>query len=172
MTHAHLMPYMFFQPTWVCPNEPDKSLLKPINNTSVLIPYEQAYIQSLHQKGKLISEQSLGELNPLLQLSINPYHHHHPIRQYQSSSDHHTIHMDHTAASWIAAQQHKNRGIYMLIFIAWAPIRPIYTPQSTPDETWPTTLSHHQPHTPWEQDTRTPNTSQYFILYIAEYHML
>jgi hypothetical protein len=49
-------------------------LLKPINNTSFLIPYEQAYIQSLHQKGKLISEQCLGELNPLLQLAINPYH--------------------------------------------------------------------------------------------------
>jgi hypothetical protein len=50
------------------------SLLKPINNTSLLIPYEKAYTQSLYQKGKLISEQSPGELNPLLQLAINPYH--------------------------------------------------------------------------------------------------
>jgi hypothetical protein len=49
------------------------SLLKPINNT-FLIPYEQAYIQSLHQKGKLISEQCPDELNPLKQLAINPYH--------------------------------------------------------------------------------------------------
>jgi hypothetical protein len=50
------------------------NLLKPTNNTCFVIPYEQGYIKSLHQKGKLISEQCSGELNPLLQLAINPYH--------------------------------------------------------------------------------------------------
>ena len=49
-------------------------LLKPINNNSSLIPYERLYIQSLHQRKKLIPEQSLGDLNPLFQLVIDAYH--------------------------------------------------------------------------------------------------
>jgi hypothetical protein len=38
--------------SWYGPMNQTMSLLKPINNT-FLIPYEQAYIQFLHQKGKL-----------------------------------------------------------------------------------------------------------------------
>jgi hypothetical protein len=49
-------------------------LLKPINNTYTLIPYEQFCIQSLHQEKKLIPEQSPGDLNPLFQLVIDPHH--------------------------------------------------------------------------------------------------
>jgi hypothetical protein len=30
------------------------TLLKPLNNPNTLTPYEQFYIQSLHQEGKLI----------------------------------------------------------------------------------------------------------------------
>jgi len=45
-------------------------LLKPINSTSSLIPYERFYIQSLHQGKKLIPEQSPGDPNPLFQLSL------------------------------------------------------------------------------------------------------
>jgi len=33
------------------------TLLKPLNNTTVLITYEQFFIQSLHQEGQLIPEQ-------------------------------------------------------------------------------------------------------------------
>jgi len=48
------------------------TLLKPLNNPSLLIPYEQYYIQTLYWEGKLIPEQSPGEINPLFQMVINP----------------------------------------------------------------------------------------------------
>jgi hypothetical protein len=48
------------------------ALLKPLNNPSLLIPYEQYYIQSLQQEGKLIPEQNPGEINPLFKTVINP----------------------------------------------------------------------------------------------------
>jgi len=43
-----------------------------INETSMLIPYEQNYIQTLHREGKLIPEQYSGEINLLFQTAINP----------------------------------------------------------------------------------------------------
>jgi len=48
------------------------TLLKLLNNPSLLLPYEQYYIQSLHQEGKFIPEQNPGETNPLFQTAINP----------------------------------------------------------------------------------------------------
>jgi hypothetical protein len=45
--------------------------IKPLSNTKMLIPYEQFYIQSLHQAGRLISEYP-GKPNPLFQLAIHP----------------------------------------------------------------------------------------------------
>jgi len=48
------------------------TLLKPLNNPNLLIPYEQYYIQTLYREGKLIPEQSPGEINPLFQTVINP----------------------------------------------------------------------------------------------------
>ena len=42
----------------------------------MLIPYEQYYIQTLHQEGKLLPEQYPGELNPLIQTAINPHRPH------------------------------------------------------------------------------------------------
>ena len=48
-------------------------LLKRINNTTSLIPYERLYIQTLHQAGKLISEQFPGDPNPLFQAVIYPH---------------------------------------------------------------------------------------------------
>jgi len=48
------------------------TLLKPLNKPSLLLSYEQYYIQSLHQQRKLIPEQSPGETNPLFQTVINP----------------------------------------------------------------------------------------------------
>ena len=36
--------------------------------------YEQFYIQTFHQEGKLIPEQYPGELNPLFQTAIHPLH--------------------------------------------------------------------------------------------------
>ena len=46
--------------------------LKPLKYKNMLIPYEQFYIQSLHQAGKLIPEQYPVEPNPLFQLAIHP----------------------------------------------------------------------------------------------------
>ena len=47
-------------------------LLKPLNNAAMLIPYEQLFIQSLHQERKLIAEQYPDEQNTLFQLVIDP----------------------------------------------------------------------------------------------------
>jgi hypothetical protein len=44
------------------------SLLKPVKKTHMLVPYEQLYIQSFHQNGRLIPEQNCGEQNPLFAL--------------------------------------------------------------------------------------------------------
>jgi len=54
--------------------EKTMSLLKPLNNTSLLTPYEQIFIQALHKSDRLSSEQNPGEPNPLLQMAINPSH--------------------------------------------------------------------------------------------------
>ena len=51
------------------------TLLTPLNSPSLLIPYEQFYIQTLHQEGKLIPGQYPGELNRLFQTAINPSPH-------------------------------------------------------------------------------------------------
>ena len=48
------------------------TLLKPLNNPNLLIPYEQYYIQTLFRDGKLIPEQNPEETNPLFQTAINP----------------------------------------------------------------------------------------------------
>jgi len=52
----------------LCPSSGARDYITP----SMLIPYEQYYIQTLHQEGKLIPEQYPGELNPLFQTAINP----------------------------------------------------------------------------------------------------
>jgi len=49
-------------------------LLKHINHTPSLTPYEQYFIQTHHQQNKLIAEQSPGEYNPLIQLAIDTTH--------------------------------------------------------------------------------------------------
>jgi hypothetical protein len=43
-------------------------LLKQINKTKLLIPYEQLYIQSHHHHKQLIPEQNGSEYNPMYQL--------------------------------------------------------------------------------------------------------
>jgi len=48
------------------------TLLKPLRDTSLLMPYEQYYIHSLHKEGKLIPEQCRGDPNPLLLSAIDP----------------------------------------------------------------------------------------------------
>ena len=41
------------------------TLIKPLQNESMLLPFEQFHIQSLHQAGKLIPEKCPSDLNPL-----------------------------------------------------------------------------------------------------------
>jgi hypothetical protein len=52
-------------------------LLKQIDKTKLLIPYEQLYIQSHHHQKHLIPEQNSGEYNPMYQLvydqQVTPY---------------------------------------------------------------------------------------------------
>jgi hypothetical protein len=43
-------------------------LLKLEQKTSKLIPYEQLYIQTYHQTGRLKPEQNTNDHNPMLQL--------------------------------------------------------------------------------------------------------
>jgi hypothetical protein len=47
------------------------SLLKPMHKTSMLIPYEQLFIQKFHHNGNLVTEQDTIEQNPLFQLAID-----------------------------------------------------------------------------------------------------
>jgi len=42
------------------------TLLKQINTPTLLLPYEQMYIQSFHHNNELIPEQHLNEHNPML----------------------------------------------------------------------------------------------------------
>jgi hypothetical protein len=48
------------------------TILKHLNDTTLLTPYEQYFIQTLNQKGQLIPEQPPGEKNPLVQLATDP----------------------------------------------------------------------------------------------------
>jgi len=45
--------------------------LKPIHKTSMLILYEQLFIQTFQHSGSLITDQIRGEQNPLFQLAID-----------------------------------------------------------------------------------------------------
>ena len=50
------------------------TILKSLNDTTLLTPYEQYFIQILYQKGQLIPEQPPGERSPLIQLAIDSTH--------------------------------------------------------------------------------------------------
>ena len=49
-------------------------LLKPLSTPSLLIPHEPFFIQAFHKEGKLISEQNPAEIDPLIQLALDPSH--------------------------------------------------------------------------------------------------
>jgi hypothetical protein len=50
------------------------TLVKHVNNTNMLSPCEQFYIQTLHRERKLIPEQCPGDSNPLFELAIHNTH--------------------------------------------------------------------------------------------------
>jgi hypothetical protein len=47
------------------------TLLKSIKNQTMLILYEQLFIQAFHQTSNLVPEQQSNETNPLFQLAID-----------------------------------------------------------------------------------------------------
>jgi phosphoribulokinase len=49
------------------------TLLKHIDETTLLLPYEQLYIQSYHHHKQLIPEQHTGKHDPIHQLIYNPH---------------------------------------------------------------------------------------------------
>ena len=52
------------------------TILKPLKDTTSLTPYEQYFIQTLHQEGQLIPEQFAGEKTPFFSLPLTPPTHH------------------------------------------------------------------------------------------------
>jgi len=54
------------------------TLLKHIDKPSLLLPYEQIYMQLFHHNIQLIPEQHPNEQNPMFQLLYNRYHTSHP----------------------------------------------------------------------------------------------
>jgi len=95
------------------PLEKTTSLLKPINNNSLLTPYEQFFIQSFHKSGRLISEQNPGEPNPLLQLAINPSHP--PTWPIQSSSNLRSAHTLNVAPQYRNLPHPTLPGMYVIL---------------------------------------------------------
>jgi phosphoribulokinase len=50
------------------------TLLQQVNKPSLLLPYEQMFIQSLHHSNELITEQHPNEYNPMFELRAKtPY---------------------------------------------------------------------------------------------------
>jgi hypothetical protein len=47
------------------------TLLKSVNNETMLNPYKQLFIQAFHQTSNLVREQHSNEANPLFQLAID-----------------------------------------------------------------------------------------------------
>ena len=54
------------------------TLLKQINTPTLLLPYEQMYIQSLHHNNELIPEQHLNDHNPMFDFLHSNTTHHNP----------------------------------------------------------------------------------------------
>ena len=69
------------------------TLLKLINKTSLLIPYEQFFIQTCQYNGTLITEQNRGEQNPLFSYpSIQVSRHNCSItNEYQPYDTHESV---------------------------------------------------------------------------------
>jgi hypothetical protein len=80
------------------------TLLKHIDKTTLLIPYEQLYIQSYHHHKGLIPEHHIGENNPMYQLIYNLHNTSHPTwltKQYRNlNTTTHQVHPDPAHCQW------------------------------------------------------------------------
>jgi len=91
------------------------TILKPLNDTTMLTPYEQYFIQTLHQDGQLIPEQSPGGKNPFSSLPLTPPTHHlkKPVKQLPS-------YRTHSATLPLSEPQPtKTTGTYLLIHLTY-----------------------------------------------------
>jgi len=79
----------------------------------LLIPYEQYYIQTLYREGRLIPEQSPGEINPLFQMVINPQPSHSTWTDQLCFSLQHGYHSNPTT---LKLQHTSNQGMCSLKF--------------------------------------------------------
>ena len=57
------------------------TLLKHINGPTLLLPYEQLYIQTYHHHKQLIPEQHVDKVNPMYQLIHDIHNTSHPHKQ-------------------------------------------------------------------------------------------
>ena len=73
------------------------ALLKHNNKTSLLLPYKQLYIQSYHQHMQLISEQYIGEHDPIYHLIHNTFNTSLPTRP---TKQYPTINTTKSVSSW------------------------------------------------------------------------
>jgi len=66
------------------------TIIRPLKDMTMLTPYEQYFIQTLHQEGQLIPEQSAGEKTPFFSLPLTLPKHHlkKPVKQLPSYSKH------------------------------------------------------------------------------------
>ena len=68
------------------------TILKPLQYESMLLPFEQFHIQSLHQAGQLITEKFPNDPNPLFQLAFcHPHHTRHktePVNHHPANRTH------------------------------------------------------------------------------------
>jgi hypothetical protein len=115
------------------------TLLKPIQNTSLLTPYETFYIQSLHKDGSLISKQTPQEPNLLIQLAIKLSH---PTSWLgQSSNSFLKVHTTHIAAPYNRSQHNQVCTVSHLPPLPHSPLT----------NTCSHTLSHLRVHVPADQ---------------------
>ena len=79
------------------------TLLKRIDGPSLLLPYEQIYIQLFHHNNHLIPEQHPNEQNPMFQLLYHkhntPYRPWHVIQQTNPTEPVHSQHAHDTATN-------------------------------------------------------------------------
>ena len=83
------------------------TLLKPLQNESMLLPFEQFHIQSLRHAGKLIPEQYLNDPNPLYQLTFSHPQHTPQNRNSKPASILQTGHITLSSASGQQLENHR-----------------------------------------------------------------
>jgi hypothetical protein len=120
------------------------TLLKPLQHDSMLLPFEQFHIQSLHQPGKLIPEQYTNDPNPLFQPTLShPHHTRHktePVKQHPANRTHNP--QRHTRpGTW---KPHVSTALLQM----HAPVHHFRIHTITPykRDTWPTDRNHQALH--------------------------